>query len=84
MQAALLEAVKAATIPFLFIQAENDYSLVPTQALSDAIHADGGKATRSIYPAFGTTAQDGHEFAVRASDVWGPEVFAFLAAAFGE
>jgi hypothetical protein len=34
--------------------------------------------------AIGTTAQDGHEFAVRAGDVWGPEVFAFLAAAFGE
>jgi carboxymethylenebutenolidase len=84
LQAALLDAARNATIPFLFVQAENDYSLVPTQALTDAIHADGGNATRSIYPAFGTTAQDGHEFAVRGSDTWGPEVFAFLAAAFGE
>jgi carboxymethylenebutenolidase len=84
LQTALLDAAKAATIPFLFVQAENDYSLVPTQALTDAIVADGGKATRSIYPAFGATAQDGHEFAVRGSDIWGTEVFAFLAAAFGE
>jgi dienelactone hydrolase len=84
LQAALLDAAQAATIPFLFVQAENDDSLVPTQALTDAIHADGGEAIRSVYPAFGTTAQDGHEFAVRGSDIWGPEVFAFLASAFRE
>lgn len=84
LQDAMLEAAKRATIPFLFIQAQNDFSLVPTKALTDAIVADGGTATRHVYPAFGSTSQDGHEFAVRGSDVWGPEVFAFLAAAFGE
>lgn len=83
LQSAMLGAAKAATIPFLFIQAENDYSLVPTRALTDAIKSDGGTATRSIYPAFGTTNQDGHEFAVRGSDVWGAEVLAFLADALG-
>jgi dienelactone hydrolase len=82
LQDAMLDAAKRATIPFLFIQAQNDYSLVPTRALTDAIVADGGTATRHIYPAFGSTSQDGHEFAVRGSDIWGPEVFAFLAAAF--
>jgi dienelactone hydrolase len=83
LQAAMLEAATTATIPFLFIQAENDYSLVPTRALTDAIVAGGGRATRHIYPAFGSTSQDGHEFAVRGSDSWGPEVFAFLTTAFG-
>ena len=44
-----------------------------------------GRATVGVvdYPAFGTTAQDGHEFAVRGSDIWGAEVYAFLASAFG-
>ncbi|HEY8237946.1 MAG TPA: dienelactone hydrolase family protein [Candidatus Limnocylindrales bacterium] len=83
LQAALLTAAKAATVPFLFIQAENDYSLVPTQELTDAIVADEGTASRSIYPAFGSTAQDGHEFAVRGTDQWIPEVVTFLNAAFG-
>lgn len=83
LQGSMLAAGTGAGIPFLFIQAQNDFSLVATQELTDAIVAAGGKATRSIYPAFGTTAQDGHEFAVRGSDVWGPEVYAFLAAAFG-
>lgn len=84
LQKAMLTAGLGASIPFLFIQAENDYSLVPTEALTDAIEDGGGDATRSIYPAFGATNQDGHEFAVRGSDIWGDEVFAFLAAAFGE
>ena len=79
----MLAAATAADIPFLFIQAQNDYSLVPTEALTDAVRAAGGEATRSIYPAFGTTNQDGHEFAVRGSDAWSAEVLAFLAAAFG-
>ena len=84
LQKAMLTAGIAAKAPFLFIQAENDYSLVPTEELTETITANDGTATRSIYPAFGTTAQDGHEFAVRGSDIWGEEVFAFLAAAFGD
>jgi carboxymethylenebutenolidase len=83
LQAAMTQAATGAEIPFLFIQAENDYSLVPTQELTDAMEDAGATVTRSIYPAFGTTNQDGHEFAVRGSDTWGAEVFAFLTAAFG-
>lgn len=84
LQDAMITAATAAEIPFLFIQAQNDYSLVPTQALTDAIVDDGGTATRSIYPAFGETTQDGHELAVRGADIWGAEVFDFLSATFGE
>jgi carboxymethylenebutenolidase len=84
LQEALLRAAAAADLPFLFIQAENDYSLVPTKALTDTIVADDGEATRSIYPAFGSTNQDGHEFAVRGAEIWGAEVFTFLDTAFGD
>ena len=83
LQAALLAAARARPVPYLFIQAENDYSLVPTEELADAIAAIGGSAARKIYPAFGSTAQDGHEFAIRGSDTWGGEVFIFLADALG-
>jgi len=31
-----------------------------------------------IFPAFGTTAEDGHSFGYYGGDIWGPEVFAFL------
>ena len=84
LREAMTAAATGADVPFLFIQADNDYSLVPTQALIDAIESAGGTATRSIYPAFGATNQDGHEFAVRGADLWGEEVLGFLAAAFGE
>ena len=82
LQVAMKTAAAGAGVPFLFIQAENDYSLVPTQALHDAVQAADGASRRSIYPAFGATNQDGHEFAVRGSDLWRTEVLGFLAAAF--
>ena len=84
LQAAMKAAATRAKIPFLFIQAENDYSLVPTAQLTEAIETSDGIVTRSIYAAFGTTAQDGHEFAVRGSELWTYEVLIFLANAFGE
>jgi dienelactone hydrolase len=84
LQLAMTSAAIGADIPFLFVQAENDYSLVPTAQLTEAIGTSDGIAERLIFPAFGTTNQDGHEFAVRGADIWGEDVFAFLATAFDE
>jgi hypothetical protein len=42
-----------------------------------------GKETQvHIYPRFGSTQQENHEFCVHGVDVWGPGVLAFIEKAF--
>ena len=48
LQLAMITAATVADTPFLFVQAENDYSLVPTRELAEAVNASDGTATRSI------------------------------------
>ena len=63
----------------LFIQAENDYDLTPTYSMAGELERLGRQPRTQIFPPFGQTAQDGHEFCVRGGRTWGPEVLAFLA-----
>jgi carboxymethylenebutenolidase len=75
----LLSAVRQTTVPMLFVQAANDYDLAPSYALAGELDRLGRPARTQIYPPFGATAQDGHEFCVRGAAVWAPDVLAFLA-----
>jgi dienelactone hydrolase len=74
----LIRAVRQATIPMLFIQAENDYDLTPSFTLASELQAVGRAAQARIFPPFGRSAQDGHDFCVRGGEVWGPFVLSFL------
>jgi dipeptidyl aminopeptidase/acylaminoacyl peptidase len=75
---AMERAVRNARSPIFFFQAENDFDLTPTRTLSAAMTAAGHVAEAKIYPRYGDSHADGHSFAYRGSDVWFPDVLAFL------
>jgi carboxymethylenebutenolidase len=62
---------------FLF-QAVNDHDLAPHQSLLMELRHAGHRAESRIYPAFGTTAQQGHAFAYQGVEVWFADVFGHL------
>jgi carboxymethylenebutenolidase len=79
LQARLLEAVDHARVPIFFLQAMNDYDITPSLALSSEMAKLGKPNQVKIYPAYGSTPQDGHGgFCTNAPDVWGTDVIAFL------
>jgi carboxymethylenebutenolidase len=79
LQARMKRAALGATVPVLFIQAENDFDTAPSRVLSDAMR-DAGRPTRlRIFPANGATTLEGHMFCNGSADPrWGPEVLEFL------
>jgi dipeptidyl aminopeptidase/acylaminoacyl peptidase len=78
LQAVMTNAVRNARAPILFFQAENDFDLTPTRALSAAMKKAGKESQMKIYPPFGNSAREGHSFAYRGSSVWFDDVFRFL------
>ncbi len=81
------EAVRKSTAPMLLLQAQNDYSTGPSELLAPLLKAKGGPSHSAVYPAFGTTNQQGHgAFACWSlgTQQWGGEVLAFIDAAFKE
>lgn len=64
--------------PIFFLQAKNDYSLSALEALSAEMARLGKPHQVRVYPDFGSSAQQGHEFCTLAAEEWGPEVFAFF------
>lgn len=84
LQKRLTETVDRARAPLFLLQAENDYGLGPSEALGPLIRARGGANRAKVYPAFGTTPQEGHGgFACweEGIAVWGDDVLHFLAEA---
>jgi carboxymethylenebutenolidase len=74
----LAGSVRQSQAPIFFLQAENDYTLAPTEVLSKEMREAGRPSVVKIYSAFGASAADGHSFAWRGSDVWEVDVFRFL------
>ncbi|HZS56728.1 MAG TPA: prolyl oligopeptidase family serine peptidase [Bryobacteraceae bacterium] len=75
----LRRAVDQAKAPVFLLQAENDYSVAPTRVLTKEAGKNGKDFRSHIYPAFGSTHQDGHwGFCSTATDVWGNDVLTFL------
>ena len=77
----LHRAVKGAKAPVLVVQAQNDYDLAPARALADDLSRRGDGSAAKIYPAFGTTNQEGHgAFAATREGIaiWGADVLAFF------
>jgi carboxymethylenebutenolidase len=80
----LLEAVLGAKAPLFLIQAQNDFSLGPSQVLGPMIKRKAPPNQARIYPPYGTTPEEGHwDFATKEGgiDIWGPDVLAFFQAA---
>jgi dipeptidyl aminopeptidase/acylaminoacyl peptidase len=81
----MVRAVRKASIPILFIQAENDYDLAPSRTLAGELERLGKPHKLLIFPPYGNTREAGHGvFCTRGGNVWGAEVFSFLDAAIGK
>jgi carboxymethylenebutenolidase len=81
LQDRLIRAVDNARAPVFLIQADNDYSLAPSHVLSKEAKKKHKDFQSKIYPAFGSSHQDGHwKFCSSATDVWGEDVLVFLQA----
>ena len=78
LRARLTAAASKATIPVFFLQAENDYDLTPNRVLSEEVGKAGQSVETKIYPAFGSGAQEGHNFCWRGTNIWGPDVLQFI------
>lgn len=79
LQDRLMRAVDLAKAPVFLIQADNDYSLAPSRALSKEARKKHKDFQSKVYPAFGTSHHDGHwGFCSSATTVWGDDVLAFL------
>ncbi len=81
LQDRLKEAIDHAKAPMFLIQAENDFSLAPSHELGKEAKKKNADFQAKIYPAFGTTHEDGHgKFCSTATGIWGEDVLAFLEA----
>jgi carboxymethylenebutenolidase len=78
LQRRMIKAVQSAQMPILFIQAQHDYDLAPSRELAAAMEKAGKPHSLQIFPRFGKTNQDAHEFCVHGGDIWSTQVFSFL------
>jgi len=75
----LIRAAQKSTVPIFLLQAENDYSVAPSLSLASELERAGKPYKMQIFPAYGTTHQDGHGgFCVRGGASWGAAVLEFL------
>jgi dienelactone hydrolase len=54
LRSRLIAAASKATMPVLFLQAENDYDLTPNRVLSEEVRKAGQPMEAKVYPAFGS------------------------------
>lgn len=74
----LKRAVSRLAMPVLFIHAANDYSTEPGRQLAALMKRLGKRCLLLIYPPYGTTAFEGHNFIDLSVATWESDVFAFL------
>jgi len=75
----MMEAVQQAQMPVFLIQAKNDYDTAPSRDLAAAMEKSNKPHAMQIFPNFGKSQQEAHEFCIHGSDIWGPAVLDFLA-----
>ncbi len=78
LRQSMTRAVRHSRAPIFFFQAQNDYDLSPSRALSEQMQRAGKLSAMKIYPPYGKSAAEGHSFAWRGSQIWAADVFAFL------
>ena len=74
----LLTAVRNSSVPLMMLHSANDYSTAPGKALDAELTKLGKPHVLKIYPPFGQTADDGHNFVYTSIDEWETDVFRFL------
>ena len=78
LRARMTQAVQHSQMPVFFIQAKNDYDVSPSRDLAAAMEKSGKPHSLQIFPSFGKSNQDAHEFCVHGGEIWAPQVFPFL------
>ena len=78
LQEVMKQNARSSKSPIFFFQAENDYTLEPSQVLYKEMLASGKTADIKIYPPYGKTNFDGHSFTWLGSSVWFNDVFGFI------
>lgn len=79
MQEALLDAIEYLTIPFFFVQAQNDHTLLPTYTFGMHLARLKKPHETRIYPALGTAPAEGHNLFGKGVEWWHADVERFLA-----
>ena len=74
----MLAAVRRTTVPIMLVHAANDYSTISGHALAEELAKAGKPYSLKIYPPFGKTADDGHNFVYNDISEWEADVFGFL------
>lgn len=83
LQERLERGVQKARAPMFLLQAENDYSLGPSEILGAELERKGEPNRVRVYPPYGPDHASGHgAFACQGMAVWGADVCAFLAEAW--
>lgn len=75
----MIRAASRAEAPVLFMQARNDFDLLPSRVLAAVMRQAGKPSWIRLYPPFGNTARDAHAFPYRGVEIWAADVHAFLA-----
>ncbi len=78
LRAVMSRAARNSRAPIFFIQSANDFDLSPTRTLSAVMKQAGKPFEVKIYPAFGTSAEEGHSFAYRGASIWIDDVLRYL------
>jgi dienelactone hydrolase len=78
LRARLLAALSRTPAPVFFIHAANDYSIAPGKALAAEMQRLTKRYALKIYPAFGRSTREGHDFLFRNVGTWESDVFSFL------
>ena len=78
LQNTLITAVNQMTSPVLLVFASNDYSIEPGRVLAAELARNGKVHELRIFPPFGKTSAEGHNFIYSAVDKWDSVVFPFL------
>ncbi|HEX4544096.1 MAG TPA: alpha/beta fold hydrolase [Candidatus Acidoferrum sp.] len=74
----MLQAARQSQIPILFIQAKNDYDVAPSRELAAEMEKSAKPHILQIFPSFGKSNQEAHEFCIHGGELWAPQVFSFL------
>lgn len=74
----LRAAAMRARAPLFFIHAANDFSTAAGESLAIEITRLGRPARVEVYPAIGSTPEEGHQFVHSGVATWERDVFAFL------
>ncbi len=74
----LLTSVRKTAVPIMLVHAANDYSTEPGKALDSELTKLRKPHVLKIYPPFGKTPDDGHNFVYTDAADWEADVFRFL------